>query len=245
VIVSNEAELPPAHAKAVPPALLALLAPDTGMERQAKVGGVKLAFLIAFGCALLAGGMQAWRVDARAATLQRLEKQGQLQNMSDRQVADETRNAERVFQVTRIAGAAADAPLQLGLTCLVVLGLGWFLKGRVKGSAVAPVAAATLLPGAIANLLDAVAAFRHSSIPAQGAQLAPRTVSALFAVFEHPLMGPWAKLGNALDFFSLWAALMLAYGVAFAGQIPVKRALIGTMVAWVCLRLLTRVATGG
>ena len=245
MIVSSELELPPAAGKTVPPALVALVAPDAGMERQARVGGVRLAFLIAFGCALLAGAMQAWRVDARVATLQKLEKQGQLQNMSDRQIEDETRNSERVFQVLRVAGAAAEAPLQLGLTCLAVLGLSWFLKGRAIGSAVAPVAAATLLPGAIANLLDAVSAFRYSSLPPEAAQLAPRTVSALFAVFGHPLMGPWAKLGNALDFFSLWAALMLAYGVAFAGQIPLRRALTGTMIAWVCLRLLTRVAAGG
>ena len=244
-MIVSETELPPVTARSVPLALLALVAPDTGMDRQAKLGGVKFSFLIAFVCSILAGVTQAWRVDARAATLQKLEKQGQLQNMSDRQIEDETRNAERVFQVTRIAGAAADAPLQLGLTCLAVLGLGWFLKGRIKGSAVAPVAAATLLPGAIASLLDAVAAFRHPSLPLQGAQLAPRTISELFAVFGHPLMGPWLKLGNTFDFFSLWAALMLGYGVASAGQLPVKRALIGTMVAWVCLRLLTRVAGGG
>jgi hypothetical protein len=244
-VIVTETQLPPVAAKALPPALLALVAPDTGMERQAKLGGVKFALLIAFGCSLLAGGLQAFRVDARAATLQKLEKQGQLQNMSDRQIEDETRNAERIYQVMRVAGAAVEAPLQLGLACLAVLGLGWFLKGRVKGSMVAPVAAATLLPGAIANLLDAVSAFRYASLPPEGAQLAPRTISAVLAVFGHPLMGPWAKLGNAFDFFSLWAALMLAYGVAFAGQIPIKRALGGTMVAWICLRLLTRVATGG
>jgi hypothetical protein len=244
VIVSTDAELP-ATGKTAPPALVALIAPDTGMERQAKVGGVKFAFIIAFVCALLAGAAQAWRVDAKESTLRKLEKQGGLQNMSDRQIEDETRTGERVYQVMRVAGAAVEAPLGLALGCLAVLGLGWFLKGRIKGSAVAPVAAATLLPGAIANLLDAVAAFRHSSLPPEPTLLAPRTVSALFEVFGHPLLGPLGKLGNAFDFFSLWAALMLGYGVAFAGQVPVRRALIGTMVAWVCLRLLTKVAAGG
>jgi hypothetical protein len=215
------------------------------MELQAKLGGVRLPLLVAMACALLAGGMQAYRVDGHAVTLQKLEKGGQIQNMSDRQVEDETKSTERIYMVARVAGAAVEAPLQLGLTCLAVLGLSWFLKGRIKGSAVAPVAAATLLPGAVANLLDAVAAFQHASLPPGPSLLAPRSVSALFAVFGHPLMGPWLKLGNVVDFFSLWAALMLAYGIVFAGQLPARRALIGTMVAWLCLRLLTQVATGG
>jgi hypothetical protein len=38
---------------------------------------------------------------------------------------------------------------------------------------------------------------------------------------------------------------MMAFGVAATGDIPVRRALIGTLVAWVCLRLLTNVAIGG
>jgi uncharacterized BrkB/YihY/UPF0761 family membrane protein len=61
----------------------------------------------------------------------------------------------------------------------------------------------------------------------------------------HPLTEPWVKLGNALDFFSLWAAVMMAYGVVAASQIPKRRALVGTLGAWVCYRLLTHVAVGG
>jgi hypothetical protein len=244
VIVTSEADLP-AAGRSVPPALVALVAPDAGMERQARAGGVRLPFLIALVCALLAGGAHSLRVDGKDATLQRLEKQGGLQNMSDRQIEDETRTAERIFVVSRVAGGAFEAPLQLGLTCLAVLGLGWFLKGRVKGSAVAPVAAATLLPGALANLLDAVGALQHAVLPPGPAQLSPRNLSGIFAVLGNPLMGSWLKLGNAMDFFSLWAALMLAYGVAYAGRVPLKRAMWGTMIGWVCVRLLTQVATGG
>ena len=126
-----------------------------------------------------------------------------------------------------------------------MLALVWFLKGKVKGRAVVPVAAATLLPGAIANVLDAISAWNHVSLPPQGAVLAPRNISAIVALFSHPLMPPWVKLGNTFDFFSLWAALMMGFGVAAAGDVPVRRALIGTLVAWLCLRLLTNVAMGG
>jgi len=165
--------------------------------------------------------------------------------MSDRQIADETHSAERVFMVTAIAKSVVGPPLNLGLACLALAGLCWFFRGRLKGSAVAPIAAATLVPGAIADLLDAGTAFMHAAIPPDGISLSPRTLADVAAILGHPLVGPWMKLGGALDFFSLWAALMLGYGVAAAGQVPKRTAVIGTIVAWGCLRLLTKVALGG
>lgn len=245
MIVTTEAEVPRSARQGVPPALLALLAPDAGMERQARVGGARLAFVIAFSCSLLAAFAQAYRVDATGPTLKRLEQGGQLQAMSDRQLEDETRNANRLYQVGRVARGVIEPPLFLGLLSLAVLGLTWFLRGKVKGRAVVPVAAAALLPGAIANLLDAVSAFGQRSLPPQGAVLAPRNLSSVAAILGHPLVLPWVKLGNAFDLFSLWAAAMMGFGVAAAGQVPVRRALTGTLVAWVCLRLLTNVAIGG
>jgi hypothetical protein len=222
-----------------------LFAPDRGMDRQAKVGRVRWILVFAWVASLLLGLALAARVDAASSTLRRLEQSGQLQGMSDRQIADETRNAERVFEVTSVAKGAVGAPVQLGLACLAVVGLVWFFRGRIKGSAVAPVAAATLLPGAIASLLDAACALRYESFPPEGGPLAPRSLSALLALAGRALPDPWVRFGNALDFFSLWAAVMMGFGVAAAGKIPRGTAVAGTLVAWVCYRLLTQVAMGG
>jgi hypothetical protein len=224
---------------------MALFAPDRGMERQALVGRALWFFLFAWVCSILLGAALAYRVDARSSTLAKLDMSGQLKTMSDRQVADETHNAERIHQVASIAKGAVGAPVQLGLTCVAVLALCWFFRGRLKGRAVVPVAAATLSPGAIANLVDAITAFRHTALPPEGVPLAPRSLGAILLLAGRPLMGPALKFANALDFYSLWAAVMLGYGVAAAGQIPRRNALIGTLVAWVCYRLLTNVATGG
>lgn len=244
MIVSSEAESPQ-RASAVPPAIVALIAPDAGMERQAKVGKAGISFLIALLCALFAAFAQSARVDARSATLEKLEKAGQLTSMSDRAIEDETRNAERLFQVMRVAGGAAEAPLFLLLGGLSVVALVWFLRGRVKGRAVFPVAAAVLLPGAIANLLDGITALRQVSLPAGPVTLAPRNVSAALAALGQPLSGAALKLGSAFDFFSLWAAVLLAFGVAAAGEVPTRRALIGTLCAWLGFRLVVSVAMGG
>jgi hypothetical protein len=244
LIVSSEAELPQ-PARGAPPALVALFAPDSGMERQARVGKAGLAVAIALACSLFAAFGHALRVDARSATLQKLDAAGQLTSMSDRAIEDETRNAERLFQVMRVAWGALETPVFLLLGALAVVVLVWFLRGRVKGRAVFPVAAAVLLPGAVANLLDGVTALRHPSLPAGTAVLAPRNVSAVLAAFGHQLSGAALKLGNVVDFFSLWAAVLMAFGVAATGDVPVRRALIGTLAAWLCLRLVVSVAIGG
>src|SRR5205807_8365480 len=92
-----------------PPALLAMIAPDAGMDRQAKAGKAGLAFFIAFACALFAAFAQSARIDARSATLQRLETAGQLATMSDRAIEDETRNAERLYPVMRVVWGPGEA----------------------------------------------------------------------------------------------------------------------------------------
>ena len=243
MIVSTEAEAPQ-PARTVPPAIVALIAPDSGMDRQAKVGKAGFAFLIALACALFAAFAQSARVDARSSTLQKLEQAGQLTSMSERAIEDETRNAERLYQVMRVASGALEAPLFLLLGGLSVVVLVWFLRGRVRGRAVFPVAGAVLLPGAIANLLDGITALRQESLPAGPAILTPRNVSAVLAALGHTLSGAALKLGNAIDFFSLWAAVMMAFGVAAVGDVSAKRALIGTLAAWLCLRLVVSVAMG-
>ena len=244
MIVSSEAELPQ-PTRAAPPALVALVAPDSGMERQAKVGKAGLAVAIAIACSLFAAFGHSMRVDAQSATLQKLDAAGQLASMSDRAIEDETRNAERLFQVMRVAWGALETPVFLLLGALAVVVLVWFLRGKVKGRGVFPVAAAVLLPGAIANLLDGITALRQESLPAGPAVLTPRNVSAVLAALGHTLSGAALKLGNAVDFFSLWTAVMMAFGVAAVGDVPARRALIGTLAAWLCLRLVVSVAMGG
>jgi hypothetical protein len=222
-----------------------LFAPDRGMDHQARVGRALWLVLFAWLCSVLLGAALALRVDAASSTLRAMEMSGRLQTMSDRQLAEESRNAERIFEVVSVAKGVVSVPLGLGLACLAIVALVWFFRGRIKGSAVAPVAAATLLPGALADLVDAVAAFRHDTLPPEGLALAPRSVGAILDLAGHPLMGPWVKIGNAADLFSLWAAVMMGYGVAAVGRVPRWTALVGTLVAWVCYRLLTQVAMGG
>jgi hypothetical protein len=245
VSVETGVELGRSKGNARPSFLALLFAPDRGMARQALAGRAIGFFLVAWLCSILLGAALAYRIDATDVTMMKIDKSGQLKGMSDRQVADEIKNAERVAVVIDVAKGVTKTPVQLGLSCLAILALTWFLRGKIKGSAVAPVAGAALLPGAIADLLDAGTAFRHTAIPPDGTELAPRTLADVLDLTAHPLMGSLHKLGESFDFFSLWSAVMIGFGLVVAGQLPRRRALVGTMVAWVCYRLLTHVAGGG
>src|SRR3989442_8353694 len=147
------------------------------MERVARAGRVRGPLLVAVSCALLSAGAGVLRVDAKDATLRSMEKAGELQSSSDRQVEDNTRSAERVYLVKRVAGALVEPPLQLGLLCVAIFGLSWFLRGRSEGRAVPPAAAAALLPAALANLLAAGVTVQHAPLAPDGPPALPRPLA--------------------------------------------------------------------
>jgi hypothetical protein len=216
------------------------------MERVARIGRVRGPLLIALACALLSAGAGILRVDAKDVTLRAMDKAGELQTASDRQVEDATKSAERIYLVKRVASALVEPPLELGLFCVAVFALAWFLRGRSEGRAVPPVAAAALLPLAIGNALEAVATFQHEAISPDGPTSLPRTLADFWTtVAGHPAVEPVAKLLSAFDVFSFWSALLLGFGLAAAAQLPRRRAVTGTLIAWLCVRLVTHVAMGG
>ena len=146
----------------------------------------------------------------------------------------------------RVAGALVEPPFQLGLLCVAIFVLGWFFRGRTEGRAVPPVAAAALLPLAVGNLLEAIATYQHAAIAPDGPPSLPRTLADFWtSVAAQPGPAPLMKLLSAFDVFSFWSALLVGFGLAAAAQLPRRRALTGTLAAWLCMRLLTQVAMGG
>ena len=236
---------------ALPDPLVALVAPDIGMERVARRGTFALPFTIAMTCALLAGGAAALRVNAKDSTLQQLERKDpakadegdRLKTMSDKQVADAQKSNERGFEVKRVALSVVEVPLAFGLSLLGLVILSWFLRGKLKSTALFAVCGVSLLPGAIANVLDAIAALRHEMVPPSVLQhLSPRSATDFAAALGHPLTGPLGLLGSALDLYSLWGAVLLGFGLAAAAGLPVRRALPAALFAWALWRLVIHVA---
>ncbi len=244
-IAELEVTMTPPKTSRVPPQLAALLFPDTAMERVAKAGRFGAALALAVACSLAVGGAEAWRVDAREPTLREAEMSGQLKNMSDKQLDDNTKAAERSFIVKRLAFSAVKAPLIWVGSLLGLLVVAWFLRGRSQPGAMPAVAAAALLPHALADLLSAGAALQTAHLSPDHGPLIPRTLAAVLDAVGVHAPTAVATLAGAVDFFSLWAALMLAFGLAPAAQLPRGKAIAATMVAWVLWRLVTQVALGG
>jgi hypothetical protein len=196
-------------------------------------------------CSLALGAAEAYRVDAREPTLREAEQSGQLKNMSDKQVEDNTKAAERSFIVKEIALTAVKAPLIWLGSLLGLYVVAWFLRGRTNGASIAAVAGAALIPHAIADLISAGTAMMTPMLAPDHGPLIPRSLAAVISAVG--LQAPMAvvKLAGVVDFFSLWAALLLAFGLAPAAQLPRGKAIAATMVAWVLWRLLTQVALGG
>jgi len=166
--------------------------------------------------------------------------------MSDRQIEDQTKDAERTYVVKTISLGVVWPPVKLGLLCVGLLGLSWFVRGRAKGQAVAAVAAAALIPGAIGDLLSVGAAVGRQSIPPEGPPLLPADLASMWAqISSHPLAGALARLLGAFDIFSLWGALLAGYGLAAAANLPLRRAMTATLIGWLCIHVLIAAMTGG
>ena len=143
--------------------------------------------------------------------------------MSDRQLADETRSAERdlpggAASASGVGRGAAPARARLrwrswaspGSSAGASRGARWRRSPRPR-----------CCPRPSPTRLDAVSAFRHAVLPPEGTPArAAHADRAPAGPAGHPLAGPWVKLGDALDVYSLWAAVLMAYGVAAVGQVP-------------------------
>jgi hypothetical protein len=230
----------------VPSPLLALFAPDIGIPRVARTGRLRPMLVFAICCALLAGVATALHVDAHDSTLRDLGARGELKTMSDKQVEDAQKGAERAFMVARIGWAVVEAPLTLALDAAGLFLLSWFLRGKLKAGPLLAVCGAALLPFAFANLLEVVAALRQPGIaPGVFHHLVPHDVADLAAVLGHPLEGPLAKLGRAFDAVGLWSALLLGFGLSAAAELPARKALLATLAGWLLWRLFAHVGLGG
>ncbi|HXN56001.1 MAG TPA: hypothetical protein VN874_07015 [Myxococcales bacterium] len=230
----------------IPSPLLSLFAPDVGIPRVARTGRVRWMLGFATCCALLAGVATALRVDARDSTLRELEARGELKTMSDKQVEDAQKGAERAFMVARIAWAAVEAPLTLALDATGLFLLSWFLRGKLKAGPLLAVCGAALLPFAFANLLEVVAALRQQGIaPGVFNHLVPHDGADLAAALGHPLAGPLAKLAGAFDVVGLWSALLLGFGLSAAAELPARKAVLATLAGWLLWRLFAHVGLAG
>jgi hypothetical protein len=221
----------------------ALFVPDAGAPACVRATRVWAPLLFALGAAAVLGAAAIPRIDPEGEVLARLDRDGRLKEMSEREVTEELDLKTRVGQAGVAAQLALFPPLRLlGLAVAGVL-LARLLGGRASFKSSAAAAAAALLPLAAHDLVAAVAALQSSSlVPGDMADLVPLHAGALL-----PRDAPRALAGFArgADAFALWSAGVFALGLAQAASIPRLRALAGVYLSHACWVSLVRVAGGG
>ena len=186
---------------------------------------IPLLWLMLTGAA--AGAAFADRLDAAKEVLPKMAEKGELAKASEREVAEEIEQTQRIALVLGVARAVFGMPLAVLLIAASLKVLAWLLGRKSEFGALFTAAAVAMLPVALCYLLAAVVALRQDVIaPAQAGKLMISSLQPLF-----PDGGPGrGRVLAAIDFFNLWSAGLLGLGFAAATRLsPWRGVLLGLL----------------
>jgi hypothetical protein len=165
-----------------------------------------------------AGASFAVRWNAAPSIIKGLEMSGQLKGMPEADLVDQIQQAERLKLVTSIAGGLIlPALMVLGIAVALAV-LAWLLGKKGTFNAFFTAAAVGLLPLALARFLYGLVALVQTSLSEdRAATLLPSSLAFVVHAQSPKLM----RLFSSLDFFQLWAALLV--GVGFAAVVGMRR----------------------
>jgi hypothetical protein len=165
-----------------------------------------------------AGACFAVRWNAAPSIIRGLEASGQLKGMPEADLLDQIQQAERLKLVTSIAGGLILPALTvLGIAVALAL-LAWLLGKKGSFSAFFTAAAVGLLPLALAKFLYGLVALVQTSLSEdRAATLLPSSLAFVIHAQSPKLM----RILSSVDFFQLWAALLV--GVGFASVVGMRR----------------------
>lgn len=163
----------------------------------------------------VAGAAIADKLDTAKDVLPKMAEKGDLQKASEREIAEEIEQSQRIALVLGVARAVFGLPLAVLAIAVAVKLFAWLLGRKSEFGALVSVAAIALLPFGIHALLSAVVALKQDVI-------APNQVGRLMVTSLQPLF----KHGNVFDFFNLWSAALLGLGIAAATKVKPWRGLL-------------------
>lgn len=191
----------------------------------------------------LASAAVGTRLDASRVVIPALESAGELSKASEREVAEKIEQAQRVAIVSGVAKGLFAVPF-LALVSAAGLWLwSWLLGGRATFARLFTAVSLALLPFACSEAITLVSALRQTTLsPKMVSELVPSSVAAV--VSAPPVdAGPKAPVAGAslgwkpiaprallglLDFFHLWAVVLLGLGFAAATRLSKWRAIPAT-----------------
>lgn len=170
-----------------------------------------------------AGAAFADRLDAAKEVLPKLAEKGELAKASEREIAEEIEQTQRIALVLGVARATFGLPLAVLAIAVALKILAWLLGRKSAFGELFTAASIAMLPVALFHALETIIALRQDVIaPAQAGQLMISSLQPLFAP-GRPGVG---RVLGAIDFFSLWSAGLLGLGFAAATRLPAGRGVL-------------------
>jgi Yip1 domain len=152
------------------------------------------------------------RWDAGPSVVQKLQMSGQLERMTESEIAEEIQTASRKALVGGIAKGVFVMPLLALVLAAALWGVGWLFETPAPFAKLMSVAALALLPIALYHLIFALCALaQHSMSLARVEELVPSSLAALDG-----LTPKLKKVLGAVDFFNLWSVGLMGLGFSSA-----------------------------
>lgn len=170
------------------------------------------------------GTALALRLDASRIVIPKMQMTGELGKASEREISEQIEQTQRLGIVGGVAKGVFLVPLEILFLAIALKLTAWLIGRKALFADAFTVAAITMLPLAVYNVVLAVAAFSQVSLsPKMLTELVPTSLAAVVTV------GPIAARAlGTIDFFNLWAAALMGLGFASATQMkPWKGLLLG------------------
>jgi hypothetical protein len=158
------------------------------------------------------GAAFALRWNASPAVIQQLQMTGELEKLTESEIAEKIQTASRTALVAGIAKGVFVMPLQTLLLAVVLWVCAWLFDRSSPFGRLMSAAALAMLPIALYHLVFTVCALSQYSLSeAQVQSLVPSSLASL-----EGLSVKLQRVLRGVDFFNLWSAVLLGLGFSSA-----------------------------
>ncbi|HZI14122.1 MAG TPA: YIP1 family protein [Myxococcus sp.] len=174
-------------------------------------------------CVSASGTLFSLRWDAAPDVIRDLQASGGMAGLSEADLTDQIQTATRKSLVGAIAKGVFLMPLVTLLLACALWVVAWLFDRPAPFGRLMSAAAVSLLPVALYNAIFAVcAAAQHTLTAERAGRLVPSHLGAVLEGLSPKMM----RVATAVDFFSLWGAVLLGLGFAAATGMPRGRAVV-------------------
>ncbi|MGZ3457944.1 MAG: YIP1 family protein [Archangium sp.] len=178
--------------------------------------------LILVVCVSASGTAFSLRWDAGPAVVQQLQVTGQLERMTESEIAEEIQTASRKALVAGIAKGVFVMPLLTLVLAAALWVYAWLLDRSAPFGRLMSAAALAMLPIALYHLVFTLCALaQHSLSEARVQDLVPSSLAVLSG-----LTPKMQRVLRGVDFFNLWSVGLLGLGFSSATGMRKGRAVL-------------------